>query len=102
MCSSAKQTGRRSALQGSRLVRTVRPYAQRMALIPQAIELKTRMHCRTIGAKCHTFQRLTEQVLATEPRAKQEARSIFIILSVNSQVVIFEQSENITSVHFLD
>ena len=69
---------RKSALQGSGLVRTVWPCAcaqRRVALMPQAIELelsndrhKSAMH----------FERPTEQVLAlaTEPRAKREVRTV--------------------------
>ena len=69
---------RKSALQGSGLVRTVRPCAQRRVglLMPWAIET----HCRTIGAKAPRISRglLAKQalVLATEPLASLEARSV--------------------------
>ena len=70
---------RKSALQGSGLVRTVGPCAQRrVALMPRAIE--THFVDRTTGAKAPRVSRdrLAEQALAlaTEPRAKREARSI--------------------------
>ena len=72
------QAERKSALQSSGLVRTVGPYAQRRValLMPWAIET----HCRTIGVKAPRVSRglLAKQalLLATEPRAKREARSV--------------------------
>ena len=72
----AARAERNSALQGSGLVRTVGPCARRrVALMPLAIET----HCRTIGAKAPRVPRgLLKQALAlaTEPRAKQEVRSV--------------------------
>ena len=71
---------RKSALQGSGLVRTVGPCAQRrVALMPRAIA-ETHFVDRTFGAKAPRVLRgrLAEQALAlaTEPRVKREARSV--------------------------
>ena len=80
----AARAERKSALQlvqGSGLVRTVRSYAQRRAaLMPQAIELLVRnaYACiveREAQSAAH-FERPAEQVIATKPRAKREARSV--------------------------
>ena len=74
----AARAERKSALQGSGLVRTVGPCAQRRValLMPRAIET----HCRTIGAKALRVSKglLAKQALAlaTEPRAKREVRSV--------------------------
>ena len=48
------------------------------------------------------FERPAKQalVLATEPRAKREARSFFVI-SVSSPVATFEQSENVAIAHLV-
>ena len=72
---------RKSALQGLRLVRTVGPCAQRrVALIPRAIAIQLKTHCRTIAGResAARFERPAKQALAlaTEPRAKREARSV--------------------------
>ena len=64
------QAERKSALQGSGLVRTVRPCAQRrVALMPQAIATARNALLNERAAK----QALA---LATKPRAKREARSV--------------------------
>ena len=72
---------RKSALQGSGLVRTVGPCAQRrVALMPRAIAIARDALSNDPGAKVPCVSRglLIEQTLAlaTEPRAKQEARSV--------------------------
>ena len=72
--------------------------------MPRAIET----HCRMIGAKapCISRDRPAKQALAlaTEPRAKREARSVlqllpsgimWLVIPVSSQVATFEQSENV-------
>ena len=79
--SSTAQARRKFALQGTGLVRTVGPCAQRVALMPQAIELARDMHAllNTWVAQSATHfkrPRPAEQVLATKPRAKREARSV--------------------------
>ena len=75
----AARAERSQRLQGSGLVRTVGPCVQRrVALMPRAIET----HCRTIGAKAPRVSRgLVKQALAlaTEPRAKREARSVLCL-----------------------
>ena len=75
---------RKSALQGSGLVRTVGPCAQRrVALMPRAIATARDAFCRSNdgheSAACFERpHRLAKQALAlaTEPRAKREARSV--------------------------
>ena len=78
----AAREERKSALQGSGLVRTVGPCAQRrVALMPWAIATARDAFCRSNdrheSAAC-SRGRLAEQalVLATEPRVKREARSV--------------------------
>ena len=70
---------RKSALQGSGLIRTVGPCAQRrVALIPRAIATArdTLLNDQYESAAC--FKRPTKQVLTldTEPRTKREVRSV--------------------------
>ena len=69
----AARAERKSALQGSGLVRTVGPCAQRrVTLMPQAIAT-ARDALSNVRFKRPAKQAL---VLATEPRAKQEVRSV--------------------------
>ena len=73
--------GEKSALQGSGLIRTVGPCAQRrMALMPRAIET----HCRTIGTKVPCIS-----------RGLLSRRGLFFVILVSSPVATFEQSENV-------
>ena len=72
----AARAERKSALQGSGLIRTVGPCAQRrVALMPQAIELALLNDQHESAAH---FERPAKQALvpATEPRVKREARSV--------------------------
>ena len=59
---------------------------------------------RTIGANapCVSRGRLAEQALAlaTEPRAKREAR-LFFVIPVSSPVTTLEQSENVAIAHLV-
>ena len=91
---------KRSALQGSGLVRTVGSCAQRR--MPQAIARGRDALSNDRRKSAVRFEMTAEQalMLATEPRAKQEARSVFVI-PVNSPVATFEQSENITIAHLV-
>ena len=78
----AAQAERESALQGSgfRLVRTVGPCAQRrVALMPRAIATARDALSNDRRESAARFERPAKQalVLATDLRAKQEARSIF-------------------------
>ena len=70
----ATQAERKSALQGSGLVRTVGPCAQRR--VPRAIARDTLSNDRCESAV--RFERSAKQalLLATEPRVKREARSV--------------------------
>ena len=93
---------RESALQGSGLVRTVGPCAQRrVALMPRAIATardalsNDRRESTARFAGLRGLLSLQALALATEPRAKREARSIFVI-PVSSPVATSEQSENVT------
>ena len=71
----------KSALQGSGLVRTVGPCAQRrVALMPRAIATAREALSNDRRETCESavrFERPAKQVLAlsTEPQAKREARS---------------------------
>ena len=71
---------RKSALQGSGLVRTVGPCAQRrVALMPRAIATARDAFCRSNDrqkAPRVSRGRLAKQALALEPRAKREAKSV--------------------------
>ena len=72
----AVRAERKSALQGSGLVRIVGPCAQRR--VPQAM---ARARDALLNNRCESavlFERPAEQALAlaTEPRAKREARSV--------------------------
>ena len=69
---------RRSALQGSGLVRTVGPCAPRVALMPQAIARARDTLSNDWRESAVRFERPAEQVLAlaTKPRVKREARSV--------------------------
>ena len=72
----AARAERKSALQGLGLIRTVGPCAQRrVALMPQAIATARDALSNKSAAY---FKRPAMQVLvlATEPQAKQEARSV--------------------------
>ena len=89
---------RKSTLQGTGLVRTVGACAQRrVALMPRAIATARDafLHCRRESAT--RFERPAKQALAlaTEPRAKQEARSV----PISSPVTMFEQIENVAIAH---
>ena len=69
----------RAALQGSGLVRTVGPCAQRrVALMPRAIATARDALSNDRRESAARFERPAKQALAlaTEPRAKREARSI--------------------------
>ena len=69
----------RAALQGSGLVRTVGPCAQRrVALMPRAIATARDALSNDRHESAARFETPAKQVLAlaTEPRAKQEARSV--------------------------
>ena len=70
---------RKSALQGSGLVRTVGPCAQRrVALMPRAIATARDALSNDRRESAARFERPAKQALAlaTEPRAKREARSV--------------------------
>ena len=76
---NAPRGRRESQLQGSGLVRTVGPCAQRrVALMPQAIATARDALLNDRRESTAPFERPAKQVLelATEPRVKQEARSI--------------------------
>ena len=69
----------RAALQGSGLVRTVGPCAQRrVALMPRAIATARNALSNNRRESAECFERPAKQALAlaTEPRAKREARSV--------------------------
>ena len=69
----------RATLQGSGLVRTVGPCAQRrVALTPQAIAMARDALSNDRRESAAHFERLAKQALAlaTNPRVKQEARSV--------------------------
>ena len=70
----------RAALQGSGLVRTVGPCAQRkVALMPRAIATASdALSIERSARSAERFERPAKQALAlaTEPRAKREARSV--------------------------
>ena len=69
----------RAALQGSGLVRTVGPCAQRrVALMPQVIATARDALSNNWRESAARFERPAKQALAlaTEPRAKREARSV--------------------------
>ena len=69
----------RAALQGSGLVRTVGPCAQRrVALMPRAIATARDALSNDQRESAARFERPAKQalVLATEPQAKREARSV--------------------------
>ena len=86
------QAERKSAMQGSGLVRTVEPCSfkplapitvepcaqRRVALMPRAIATARDALSNNRRESAARFERLAKQVLAlaTEPRAKREARSI--------------------------
>ena len=75
----AARAERKSALQGSGLVRTVGPCAQRrVALMPRAIATARDALSNDWHESATRFKRPAKQVLAlaTEPRAKREARSV--------------------------
>ena len=70
---------RKSTLQGSELVRTVGPCAQRrVALLPWAIAIATDALSNDRRESATRFERPAKQALAlaTKPRAKREARSV--------------------------
>ena len=79
----AAQAERKSALQGSGLVRTVGPCAQRRVAL-NAMELARDALSNDWHKSVAHFERPAEQVLAlaTEPRVKREARSVFSCLSI--------------------
>ena len=80
---SAARVERKSALQGSGLVITVGPCAQRrVALMPQAIE----MHCRMIGAKAPRSSRGLGACAGASHRASSEVRGEVCSLSYLSVV----------------
>ena len=73
------QAERKSALQGSGLVRTVGPCAQRrVALMPRAIATARDASSNDRRESDTHFERPAKQALAlaTEPRTKREARSV--------------------------
>ena len=73
------QAERKSALQGSGLVRTVGPCAQRrVALMPWAIATARDTLSNDWRKSAACFERPAKQalVLAIKPRAKREARSV--------------------------
>ena len=75
----AARAERKSALQGSGLIRTVGPGAQRrVALMPQAIATASDALLSDRRESDTRFERPAKQALAlaTEPRAKREARSV--------------------------
>ena len=75
----AARVERKSALQGSGLVRTVGPCAQRrVALMPRAIATARDALSNDWCESAAHFEKPAKQVLAlaTEPRAKREARSV--------------------------
>ena len=75
----AARAERKSTLQGSGLVRTVRPCAQRrVALMPRAIATARDALLNDRHESAARFEKPAKQALAlaTEPRAKQEARSV--------------------------
>ena len=80
---------RKSALQGSGLVRTVGPCAQgRVALM----QLQLETHCRTIDRR--------ESTTRFERPAKR-ARSVLYHIPVSSLVATFEQSANVAIAHLV-
>ena len=88
---------RKSTLQGSGLVRTVGPFAH--SRVPQVIAT-ARDVLSNDWRESTWFKRPAKQALAlaTEPRAKREARSILIIPIIRP-VSTFEQSENVAIAH---
>ena len=73
------QAERKSALQGSGLVRTVGPCAhKKVASKPRAIAIARDELSNDRHESATRFERPAKQalVLATEPRAKREARSV--------------------------
>ena len=95
---------RKSALQGSGLVRTVGPCAQRrVALMPWAIATaRDALSINDRRESAARFERPAKQTLAlaTEPRAKREAR-LFFVIPVSSPVTTLEQSENVAIAHLV-
>ena len=93
-----------AALQGSGLVRTVGPCAQRrVALMPRAIATARDALSNDRRESAARFERPAKQALAlaTEPRAKRE-RGLFIpVSSPHGPIATFEQSENVAIAHLV-
>ena len=94
----AARAERKSALQGSGLVRTVGPCAQRrVALMPWAIATARDAFCQSNDRResAARFERPAKQALALPSLERSERRGLFFVIPVNSPVTTFEQSENV-------